>query len=151
MSRERYKTFVSRNINSTCLKNLNNLVHEKSTHNPYILDNYITNRDFLIRSNSPELFDIYLNFYFNLDNIESTPLRLELEELFNYNPLPTLRQDFIDNVFKEMKAKKFEIYFKKNKKSFDTFMEKVLALITVDPRTRIPTEILLEDPFFQII
>ena len=122
----------------------------ESISNPYILDNYITNRDFLIRSNSQELFDIYLNFYFNLDNIEPTPLRLELEKLFNYTRLPTLRQDFIDNVFKEMKPKKFEIYFKNNKGSFDTFMEKILALITVDPRARIPKEILLQDPFFQI-
>jgi len=123
----------------------------ESISNLYILDNYITNRDFIIHSNSQELFDIYLNFYFNLDNIKLTPLRVELEKLFNYTRLPDFRQIFINNVFTEMKPKKFEIYFKSNKESFDTFMEKVLALIRVDAKTRIPKEILLEDPFFQII
>jgi hypothetical protein len=75
---------------------------------------------------------------------------LELVKLFNYKPLPNIRQNFIDNVFKKMSKEKFKIYFQDNRGSFNIFMENILSLIPVDPRARIPKEILLQDQFFQI-
>jgi serine/threonine protein kinase len=114
-----------------------------------IIDEYIISREYLIHSQAIDSFDNYLNFYFNID-ITETPLKLELVKLFNYKPLPNIRQNFIDNVFKKMSKEKFKIYFQDNRGSFNIFMENILSLIPVDPRARIPKEILLQDQFFQI-
>lgn len=113
------------------------------------IDSYIVSRpgEFLIQSRTPKLFSDYLNFYFNLDSNE-TPLVLELRKLFNYKPSPELRQEFIDDVYSEMTLDQYEMYFNNDDDLFNTFMTKVLALITVDPTMRIPKEVLLEDPFF---
>jgi hypothetical protein len=117
--------------------------------NAYFFYEYITNREYLNRSTNKDLFNIYLNFYFNLDNIPPTPLRQKLEKLFEYKVIPNFREQFINNVLKEMrKTKKFEVYFKNDRDLFNIFMEKVLALVRVDPTTRIPKEELLKDPFF---
>jgi serine/threonine protein kinase len=117
--------------------------------NAFFFYEYISNRDYLNRSTKKELFNIYLNFYFNLDNSPPTPLRKELEKLFDYEIIPNYREQFINNVLKKMiEPKKFEVYFKNNIDLFNIFMEKVLALVRVDPITRISKEELLQDPFF---
>jgi serine/threonine protein kinase len=114
------------------------------------IDSYIVSRpgEHLTQSRTPKLFSDYLNFYFNLDNNEPTPLVLELRKLFNYKPSPGLRQEFIDDVYSEMTQDQYEMYFNNDDELFTTFMTKVLALITVDPTMRIPKEVLLEDIFF---
>jgi hypothetical protein len=111
---------------------------------------YIRDRDFVNRSMRPELYNIYLNFYFNLDNSPQTDLRQELEKLFGYEIIPNFREKFIANVFSKMSKPKYELYFKNNIELFNPFMNKILDLVIIDPKTRIQKEILLEDPFFQI-
>jgi len=109
---------------------------------------YISNREYLNHSTNEELFNIYLNFYFNLDNSPPTPLRQELEKLFNYRIMPDFREQFITNVFENMSKTKYEVYFKNNKDLFNAFINNILDLIRVDPKTRKPKQILLEEPFF---
>jgi hypothetical protein len=77
-------------------------------------------------------------------------LRQKLEEIFNYKEDPNLRQKFIEDVFKRMKPKKFQEYFKSDKNLFYKFMNNILELITVDPTERLALPYLIEDPFFEI-
>ncbi len=51
---------------------------------------------------------------------------------------------------KSISAEKFRFYFKDNEQLYIDFMEKLLGLVRIDPKTRIPKETLLEDEFFQI-
>lgn len=111
------------------------------------IDTYIGSSH-ISHSFTPKIFSDYLNFYFNLDQTE-TSLTLELRKLFNYKKLPKLREEFIDDVYNEMTEEQYELYFDNDDQLFNTFMAKVLALIIVDPTIRIPKEVLLEDPFFQ--
>jgi serine/threonine protein kinase len=53
---------------------------------PHFFNEYLMSREFLYISEDERLFDRYLNFYFNLDTKPKTPLRQELEKLFNYTP-----------------------------------------------------------------
>jgi serine/threonine protein kinase len=122
----------------------------ESISNPGIFYEYITDDNFLVIYKKRDLFNTYLNFYFNLDIKPKTPLRLELEKLFNYKPVPNFRQEFIENIFKQMKPIKFIEYFKSDKNLFYTFMKNVLELIAVDPTERIQKQDLLKDPFFEI-
>jgi serine/threonine protein kinase len=118
-----------------------------------IFDVYLPADEFLINSQDDELFDRYLNFYFNLDIKPRRPktlLRQKLEEIFNYKEDPNLRQKFIEDVFKRMKPKKFQEYFKSDKNLFYKFMNNILELITVDPTERLALPYLIEDPFFEI-
>jgi serine/threonine protein kinase len=110
------------------------------------IDTYIGSSH-ISQSRTPKIFSDYLNFYFNLDQNE-TSLTLELRKLFNYKSLPELHDDFIDDVYDEMTEEQYELYFDNDDELFTTFMKKVLSLINVDPTMRIPREVLLEDPFF---
>ena len=51
----------------------------------------------------------------------------------------------------QIEPNKFSFYFNNNIELFNVFMEKVLALVRVDPVTRISKEELLQDPFFHKI
>ena len=110
---------------------------------------YINNKptEFLIHSNNKYLFDKYLNFYFNLDILE-TPLTLELRKLFDYTPVPNFREKFINKIRSEITSEKYAMYFDNDRTIFNSFIEKILLLVTVDPNTRISKETLLADPFF---
>jgi len=103
--------------------------------------------EFLIHKNTQPLFDVYLNFYFNLDILE-TPLTLELRKLFDYQAIPNFREQFINRIHSEIDPEKFVMYFNNDHAIFRVFIEKILLLVAVDPNTRISKEVLLLDPFF---
>jgi serine/threonine protein kinase len=117
--------------------------------NPFFFNEYISDKSYLNRSENPILFNVYLNFYFNLDNSPPTPLRQELQKLFDYRIMPDFREQFITNVFENMSKTKYEVYFKNNIDLFNAFINNILDLIKVDPQTRIlKQKLLLEEPFF---
>ena len=58
------------------------------------------------------------------------------------------RVKFINDVRSHISSDKFRLYFSNNEDTFIIFMEKVLALVRIDPTTRIPKEELLQDQFF---
>jgi serine/threonine protein kinase len=118
--------------------------------NPFFFNEYVSDNSYLNRSENPKLFNVYLNNYFNLDNSPPTPLRKELEKLFDYRIIPNFREQFITKVFENMSKTKYEVYFKNNKDLFNAFIDNILDLIRVDPKTRKPKQILLEDPFFSL-
>ena len=103
--------------------------------------------EFLIHITTQPIFDIYLNFYFNLDILE-TPLTLELRKLFNYKPVPNFREKFIDKIQTKITHEKFAMYFDNDRTIFRSFIEKILLLVAVDPNTRISKDALLAEPFF---
>jgi hypothetical protein len=91
-----------------------------------------------------------------LDNTVPTELTNELikefKNKFKRNLIikdPDLRQYFIADVRSKISSVKFDFYFK-TEENYNQFMEKVLGLVRFDPRTRIPKEELLQDPFFAI-
>jgi hypothetical protein len=112
---------------------------------------YLSNSEFVIESEDIGFLEQYLNFYFNLDNIEieeSQEIKDKLITIFQYNNIPQLKQEFIEYVRSNISHEKFEFYFKNDEKLYIDFIEKVIALVRIDPKMRIPKEILLEDPFF---
>ena len=114
-----------------------------------IFKEYFKDPSYLIEAMDETKFNNYLNFYFNLDNNENqTKLMEEIKKLFNYSLHPNFRNEFIEYIRKKVSPEKFSFYFNNNEQLYKNFMEKVLALVKVDPTTRIPKEKLLEDPFF---
>ena len=104
---------------------------------------------YLIRATDKKEFNNYLNFYFNLDNNGNpTELMQKIKGLFNYSDHPNFRIEFIKYIYSKISREKFSFYFNNNKQLYINFMVKVLALVRVDPTTRISKEILLQDPFF---
>ena len=115
-----------------------------------IMNKYISLKEELIKSRNRNLWNTYLNFYFNLDykdTEKSTELVEELQKILEYTPDREFRVKFINDVRSHISSDKFRLYFS-NEKYFIDFMEKVLALVRIDPTTRIPKEDLLQDPFF---
>ena len=116
-----------------------------------IMNRYISLDVNLINSGNKNLWNTYLNFYFNLDykdTEKSTKLVEDLQKLFEYTPDREFREKFIKDVRENISSDKFRLYFSNNEKHFIDFMEKVLALVRIDPTTRIPKEELLQDQFF---
>ena len=119
-----------------------------------IKDRYLSNSEFVIDSKNISFLEEYLNFYFDLDNIEieeSKEIKDKLIRIFEYEKLPQLKQDFIHHVHKNISAEKFAFYFKNDVQLYNDFIEKVIALVRVDPKTRIAKEELLQDPFFSLV
>ena len=114
-----------------------------------IFKNYFRDDTYLIRDKDLNEFNNYLNFYFNLDNsINPTILMQQIARLFNYSDYPNFRIEFIEYIRSKISPENFSFYFDNNEQLYINFMEKVLALVRVDPTTRIPKEKLLEDLFF---
>jgi serine/threonine protein kinase len=119
-----------------------------------IKDRYLSNSEFIIDSKNISFIEEYLNFYFNLDNIEieeSKVIKDKLIRIFQYQSIPSSKQEFIDYVRTNISPEKFAFYFKSNEQFYSDFIEKVIALVRVDPKTRIPKEVLLQDPFFSLL
>jgi serine/threonine protein kinase len=116
---------------------------------PISIRDYIDTRDeYLTRTRDHEIFDNFLNFYFNL-NSRTTPLTLILQTHFNYKHKPTFRVDFIQNIHDSIPDEKYILYFENDYNKFLSFINNVIDLVAIDPTERIPKEILLTDPFFQ--
>ena len=114
-----------------------------------IFKEFFSDDIYLIRATDKKEFNNYLNFYFNLDNNGNpTGLMQKIKGLFNYSDHPNFRVEFIKYISSKISREKFSFYFNNNKQLYINFMVKVLALVRVDPTTRIPKEKLLEDPFF---
>ena len=114
-----------------------------------IFKEFFSDDIYLIRATDKKEFNNYLNFYFNLDNNGNpTELMQKIKGLFNYSDHPNFRIEFIKYIYSKISREKFSFYFNNNKQLYINFMVKVLALVRVDPTTRISKEILLQDPFF---
>jgi len=114
-----------------------------------IFKKFFEDDTYLIKVKEEKKFNDYLNFYFNLDyNGNSTEFALKIKKLFNYSPDPNFKRKFIEFVLYNISSDKFIFYFNNNQELYNNFMEKVLALVKIDPTARISKEILLQDPFF---
>ena len=114
-----------------------------------IFNKFFKDDTYLIKVEDLNSFNDYLNFYFNLDNNGNpTELMQKIKGLFNYSNRPNFRREFIKYIRSKISPEKFSFYFNNSEELYINFMEKVLALVRVDPTTRISKEILLEDPFF---
>ena len=114
-----------------------------------IFNKFFKDDTYLIKVKDLISFNNYLNFYFNLDNNGNpTELMQIIKGLFNYSNHPNFRREFIKYIRSKISREKFSFYFNNNEELYNNFMEKVLALVRVDPTTRISKEILLQDPFF---
>jgi serine/threonine protein kinase len=114
-----------------------------------IFKNFFEDDTYLIIVKEETKFNDYLNFYFNLDyNVNSTEFGQKIKKLFNYSPHPEFTKKFIEYIRHNISPEKFSFYFNNNEQLYISFIEKVLALVRIDPTTRISKEILLQDPFF---
>ena len=114
-----------------------------------IFNKFFRDDTYLIKVEDLNSFNDYLNFYFNLDNNGNPKGLMQIiKGLFNYKNHPNFRREFIKYIRSKISPEKFSFYFNNNEELYNNFMEKVLALVRVDPTTRISKEILLQDPFF---
>jgi len=115
-----------------------------------IFKKFFKNDTYLIKVKEETKFNDYLNFYFNLDyNGNSTGLGEKIKELFDYSPHPNFKREFIEYIHHYISSDKFSFYFNNNYELYFNFMEKVLALVKIDPTARISKEILLQDRYLK--